>query len=105
MNVTAQTLKHLRADAQTTLERATRQWTLLRGRAYRTMREMVSDTRSRGVQWTRWMRLLTTRPLALNRWRTRLIDAVGVASAQRVERMSQQLMRLAKRVDSLSKKN
>lgn len=103
MKVNGDTLGDLQAGAKAQLGQARKRFILLQGQASRALRGLASESKARGTQWAERFRQLTSKyPLRLDKLQTRIMDAVGVASAGRVQRISRELAKLAKRVDSLS---
>lgn len=103
MRISADTLKHFRVGARTQLARAGKKLTSLQGQVVRVGANWASESKARAAEWTGWFRRLAAkRPQQLDEWQMRIMDAVGIASAGRVRRMSRELARLAKRVDSLA---
>jgi len=103
MRISADTLKHFRAGARTELAQAGKKLTSLQRQLVRAGTNWANESKVRAAEWTRWFRQLAAkRPQQLDEWQTRIMDAVGIASAGRVRRMSRELARLAKRVDSIA---
>jgi hypothetical protein len=103
MGISAATLKDFRAGARTQLARAGKKLASLQERVLRTGANWATESKARAAEWTGWFRRVAAkRPQRLDEWQMRVMDAVGIASAGRVRRMSRELSRLAKRVDSLA---
>jgi len=103
MRISAETLKHFRARARTQLAGAGKKLSSLQEQVSRVGADWAIESKARAAEWSRWFRRLAAkRPQQLDEWQMRVMDAVGIASAGRVRRMSRELSRLAKRVDSLA---
>ena len=102
MRINAETLKHFRAGVRTRLARAGKKLSSIQEQVLRIGTDWAGESKARAAEWSgRIRRLAAKSPQQLGEWQARLMDAVGIASAGRVRRMSRELARLAKRVDSL----
>ena len=103
MRINAETWKHFRAGVRIRLARAGKKLNSVQEQVVQLGADWASESKARAAEWTGWIRRLASKsPQQLGEWQTRLMDAVGIASAGRVRRMSRELARLAKRVDSLA---
>jgi len=104
MKINAGTFSSLRQDAEARIGQARKTLDTLQGRASRALRGFRLQTRLRGAHWTERVRQLTSsvRDLRLERLQAHLMDAVGVASREQVERISRKLAKISKKLDALA---
>ncbi len=103
MKINGDTLSGFRAGAKAQFGQARKKVILLQGQASRALRDLAAEGKARRAEWTARVRQLTsTKTLPFDKWQTRIMDAVGIASAGQVQRISRELAKLAKKVESLS---
>jgi hypothetical protein len=103
MKINGDTLSDLQAGARVQMGEARKRLRSIRGQASRALRNLATESRARGAQWTERVRQLTSiRRFRLDRWQARLMESVGLASSGQVQRINRELARLSKKIDSLS---
>lgn len=103
MKINAETMRHFQAGARAQLARGGKKLGSLQEQASQVGANWAAEGKAYAAEWTRKVRRVASkRSQQLYEWQTRIMDAVGIASAGRVRRMSRELAKLAKRVDSLA---
>ena len=103
MKINGDAFDSLQASARAQLGQAQKRFRSFQGRASRALLDLASESRARGTKWTERVRRLTSgRRLRLGPWQERLMEAVGVASSNQLQRVNRELAKLSKKVDALS---
>lgn len=75
----------------------------LRGKAEKSLKRLTSHGRARGREVSAFARRLPSAGMtSLERWQSRLLYAMGVATRGQIREISRELSRISKKLDALS---